>query len=249
VSASRPLVWRKALRNDGAIDRTALLVAHTLSTYLNGRGVANPSRETLAAGSRLSADTVDRAVRRLEQAGYLEVERTRGGGYGDNRHTNTYRVWLPATAPWARLEEWPDDESHGRTGAAVAGGVTAAKTASHGRKQAESQPHGCGPKTMKTSKTAAPGAAAAFEGAAADAETENPTEAKRELFRAVDVLRSAAAQNLPVDNCTECGERRPLLNGLACIPCAARIVAADIADDLRSELERARADPSQDGRR
>jgi hypothetical protein len=161
VSASRPLVWRKAVRDGEDLDRTALLVAHTLSTYLNGEGAARPSRELLAKGSRSSIDTVDRALRRLEAAGYLEVERTLGGGYGDDKHTNTYRVKLPGTASQDRRDEWPADAGHSRTGAAVEEGVTAAKRPSHGRKKAESRPHGCGPKTIEDVKAKTKGSALA----------------------------------------------------------------------------------------
>jgi hypothetical protein len=62
-------------------------------------------------------------------------------------------------------------------------------------------------------------------------------------------LRRAAAGALPEDDCTECGQRRGLVEGLVCVPCAAKMVAAEIADDLRQELGQARAEiAGKDGR-
>jgi len=231
VSASRPLVWRKTIV-ESTLDPIARLVAHTLSVYLNSKGVAYPSRGELAAGSGLGVRTVDRALRRLEAAGFLDVERTRGGGYGENKNTNRYRVTLPVTASERRRDEWPDEK------------VTASERSSHGVREVESQCRQRHTKTFKTSKTTALDAAGVVVDATASAEPENPAEGRAELLSVVDVLRAAAAGNLPLDDCTECGRRLPLVNSVVCIPCAACLAAADISDDLRGSV-----DLGRDGRR
>jgi hypothetical protein len=45
-------VWRDAVR-DSDLDRTAKLVAFMLSTWIAGRGLAYPSKATLAKGASL----------------------------------------------------------------------------------------------------------------------------------------------------------------------------------------------------
>lgn len=82
MSASKlPLVaiWRNALR-DSNLDRTAKLVGLVLSTYMDSAGVAWPSKATLAAKASLGSGrrAVDMAIDRLEAAGLLEIERSRG---------------------------------------------------------------------------------------------------------------------------------------------------------------------------
>jgi hypothetical protein len=173
MSASRPLVWRKAIR-ESDLDSTARLIAYTLSTWLNGKGRAYPSREEIAAGAGVGVTTVDRALRRLEEAGFLDVERTRGGGYGDNKCTNTYRVLLPVKASQRCRDEWPGD------------GVTASNRPSHLPKQAESQSHQRHPKTLKTSKTSPAAAAAPSSGAARRPRTPDDPEVVAALRRALD---------------------------------------------------------------
>jgi hypothetical protein len=79
---SKVIQWRDALR-DSELDRTAKLVGHTLSTYMNGQGFAHPSKTTLARGASLGRPqqkgntAVDGAIDRLEQAGFLSIERGR----------------------------------------------------------------------------------------------------------------------------------------------------------------------------
>ena len=82
--------WRDALR-DSELDTTAKAVGYVIATYWNGRGLhAFPAKLTIAAGASLrSVRAVDRAVLRLEQAGFLEVERSHG------RSSNTYAATLP----------------------------------------------------------------------------------------------------------------------------------------------------------
>lgn len=77
-------MWRSALCGSD-LDQTARLVAHTISVFMNGSATAFPAKETIAdaAGIR-SVRAVDRAILRLEAAGYLEVRRSSGG------RANTY---------------------------------------------------------------------------------------------------------------------------------------------------------------
>ena len=76
--------WRNFVRDSG-VDPTARLVAFVLSTYMarNGNG-AYPSRRTIAKGAGIGVRAVDAAINRLEAAGLLAIERSKG-------HTsNTY---------------------------------------------------------------------------------------------------------------------------------------------------------------
>lgn len=98
---SLPAVWRDAVR-DSELGPTPKLVAHTLATYMNGRGIAWPSRALLAEGASLGSGlrSVDAAVRTLEADGFLVVERSRG------RSSHHYCATLPATAHEMRRSEW-----------------------------------------------------------------------------------------------------------------------------------------------
>jgi hypothetical protein len=75
--------WREAIR-DSDLDRTAKLVAYTLSTYMNGGGAAFPSKTLLARGASLGnpnhkgSSALDAAVNRLEAAGFVAITRRRG---------------------------------------------------------------------------------------------------------------------------------------------------------------------------
>src|SRR5215218_9293065 len=95
-------IWRDAVRDDDQLNSTARLVAFVLSTYVNGSGLAYPSRGTLAAGAGLSTGlrAVDRALSSLELAGFLAIERSRG------RSSHRYTLTLPATAHEVRRSEW-----------------------------------------------------------------------------------------------------------------------------------------------
>jgi hypothetical protein len=84
----KPTVWRDAVR-DSDLDATAKLVAYTLSTFMNGAGTCWPSKGLLAVRCGRSVRTVDRAIERLEAAGFLVVGRTRG------RTSNRYEAVLP----------------------------------------------------------------------------------------------------------------------------------------------------------
>lgn len=79
---SRVILWREAIR-DSELDRTAKLVAYTISTYMNASGEAFPSKPTIARGASLGQGlrAVDEAVRRLTDAGFLSVRRSRSLQY------------------------------------------------------------------------------------------------------------------------------------------------------------------------
>jgi len=94
-------VWRDAVR-DSSLSTTCKSVAWCLSTYMDARGVAWPSRGLLARGSSLGAGlrSVDRALRELEAAGFVTIERSRG------RSSHRYLAGIPATAHEMRRSEW-----------------------------------------------------------------------------------------------------------------------------------------------
>jgi DNA-binding transcriptional MocR family regulator len=77
-------------------------------------GVAWPSRQALADATRLCVPSVDRALRTLEDAGYLEgpprVEITQNGKTVERRpggsgHTNRHRAAFPEQRHAAALAE------------------------------------------------------------------------------------------------------------------------------------------------
>jgi hypothetical protein len=86
---SIPQVWRDAVR-DSSLDSTAKGVAFALTTWMDLRGHAFPSRATLAAGAGYTVKTIDRAVPRLEKAGLLRVIRNSG-----RSRVNYYIALLP----------------------------------------------------------------------------------------------------------------------------------------------------------
>jgi DNA-binding PadR family transcriptional regulator len=103
VATSQVAVWRDALCEDECkLDSTAKLVALVLSTFMRGRGYARPGRERLGKGASLSVRSVERALRRLEAGGWLEVDWSDGG----RRWTNAYQALLPETASEVRRSEW-----------------------------------------------------------------------------------------------------------------------------------------------
>ena len=95
-------VWRDSLRDDGELTPTTKLVGFVLSTYANGRGHAHPGRQTLARGSSIAVRSAERAITRLEGAGWIAVSRSRGG----RSRTNGYALLLPETASPVRRLEW-----------------------------------------------------------------------------------------------------------------------------------------------
>jgi hypothetical protein len=65
-----------------------------------------PGRHALARGCSITDRAVDRAVRRIERAGFLTVERSDGG----RNRTNHYVATLPETANPVRRSEWRNSE-------------------------------------------------------------------------------------------------------------------------------------------
>jgi hypothetical protein len=84
----KPLLWREAIA-ESSLDRTAKLIAHTLSTRMNGAGDTFAGKRDVARRASLSERAVDDGVNRLEQAGYLFVERSKG------RKPNHYLATVP----------------------------------------------------------------------------------------------------------------------------------------------------------
>jgi hypothetical protein len=87
---SPTIVWRIAVR-ESDLDTTAKAVAYTLSTYMNGRERSPPKRR-FAAGASVSKRAADRAVERLQLAGFLLVAKTKG------RTSNRYAAALPTVS-------------------------------------------------------------------------------------------------------------------------------------------------------
>jgi Helix-turn-helix domain len=69
--------WRNAVR-DSNLDTTAKTVAFVLSTYMDRAWRCFPGQDTLARGCSLSDTAVRGGTRRLEQAGFLAVEWSKG---------------------------------------------------------------------------------------------------------------------------------------------------------------------------
>jgi hypothetical protein len=99
--------WRNAVR-DSDLDQTSRLVALVLSTYMHADGNgAYPSRRTIANGCGIHAvRAVDAAIRRLEAAGLLQVNRSRG------RTSSIYRALLPDSNPIPPTAREPNTLTH-----------------------------------------------------------------------------------------------------------------------------------------
>lgn len=81
--------WRDALR-DSALDTTAKAVGFVIATYWDSSGSgAFPAKATIARGASIGKRTADRAIDRLEAAGFLAIHRSGG------RRSNRYRASLP----------------------------------------------------------------------------------------------------------------------------------------------------------
>lgn len=122
----RQLDWRIAVC-ESDLDVTAKYVALVLDTFMDKRGFAYPSRETLAERSRLVVRAVQEATNRLEQAGFLIVLRSRG------RHSNRYQATHPNPAPLY----------------GVGGGPTVHTGASQPRTRTYPTPHGGAPEAVR----------------------------------------------------------------------------------------------------
>jgi hypothetical protein len=82
--------WRDAVR-DSDLSTGQKAVLWTLGTYMNSKGQAYPSRETLAAGAGVCKRTVDAAVKAAEnkKVDLLAVQRSGG------RRPHRYQATLP----------------------------------------------------------------------------------------------------------------------------------------------------------
>ncbi len=98
----RPTVWRDAVIDCDELDPTAKLIAVVLGRYMNGGGICWPSRRLIAQRSGKSESTVDRAIRRLEAAGYLVIEWSRG------KSSHRYTAALPNVVTHADVEGQPN---------------------------------------------------------------------------------------------------------------------------------------------
>jgi Helix-turn-helix domain len=82
------LKWKLAVR-DSRYDPTMKVVAFVLETYMDKDGYCWPGREAIAAGAGCDVRTVDRAIARLETAGFLRVHHSKG------RKSNRYQATFP----------------------------------------------------------------------------------------------------------------------------------------------------------
>lgn len=116
-------------------DRAVRLYA-LLDRYAGADGHAYPSRATLARRLRCSPDTVDRAVRELEAAGLVDVERRRledGRGLTSNRYHLAARSRLPSRTGAASSQQ---GRGHpGRNGAGSPSRTGAAEKESHSERE------------------------------------------------------------------------------------------------------------------
>jgi hypothetical protein len=85
------ILWREDLI-ESELDGMALFVALVISVFMDGTGWTKVGKETVAAICRVSVRTVDRAVLRLEAAGWLKVKRM-----GGRRKPNEYTALNPVT--------------------------------------------------------------------------------------------------------------------------------------------------------
>ena len=112
--------WSRAVIADDLSPNTKL-IGWRLALYLNFRtGRCNPSYQTLAREVRITERSAIRAVRALEDAGWLVVERSGGGPYSK---TNNFKLTMRMTGVTA---------ASSLSGAA---GVTAASNRGDSRRQ------------------------------------------------------------------------------------------------------------------
>src|SRR5687767_9040866 len=91
MSSSFRNEWREAVR-DSDLGSSAKLLALVLSTYMDTNGKCWPSKLTLSQNCSLVLRAVDGALHRLEEAGFVEIDRSKG------RRPNTYQGTLPNPA-------------------------------------------------------------------------------------------------------------------------------------------------------
>ena len=96
-----------AVWDRGPTDKAELLLLLALSDYANDVGECWPSIDSLTRKSRLSERGVQTVMRRLQDAGWVEIEVCNG-----RNNTNLYRVINPApAAPRSTCPPQPDAET------------------------------------------------------------------------------------------------------------------------------------------
>jgi hypothetical protein len=138
-----PRYWRDAIR-DSELDRTAKLIAYTLSTWMNGQAEAFPGKDALADRAGVDVRTVDRALHRIEAAGFVRVRV--GGG---RARTNRYEGITPAEAPGFLL---PAEEGNPGTGAGLSAPETPARLTENPGRGGRKPRHPCPPKASESEK-------------------------------------------------------------------------------------------------
>jgi hypothetical protein len=105
--------WRLAIASkDSDLPPTVRLAAHTLALHMNtDGGSCFPSIATLAAESGLSERSVQKAIRHLEDAGWLRV-RLGGSPRGGRRRANTYQATFSNSYLEKEAGEAQEDGNH-----------------------------------------------------------------------------------------------------------------------------------------
>ena len=95
MSRSFLLDWRNRLRDTKrpALDVSAKAVGFVLSTYANADGSCFPGLEKIGDGASLSSKSAGLAVSRLQRAGFIEVQRSKGRG------SHRYKLVTPKEVP------------------------------------------------------------------------------------------------------------------------------------------------------
>ena len=124
--------WRSAIAQAGSPLRpVARHVALTISLHMSELGdSAFPSLRTLEQETGLHRETIVRALRELEDAGFLEI--TRGGGRG---HANRYRATVPKGSVEPILPSRREPATSGDAGERSADPTVPAPGAGNGRIQ------------------------------------------------------------------------------------------------------------------
>lgn len=116
MSRSLLAAWRDAV-SDSDRSSSAKLVAHTLTTWMNGTGSCWPSMEEIARRTSLSTRTVARAIEELEAGGLLDVSRSKGRASHLYRTLNhdTDSTSTPTQLPGRRRRTRTNDASNPAT--------------------------------------------------------------------------------------------------------------------------------------
>ena len=108
------VLWRRAIRDDRALTKTAKYTALMLAEYMDADGWACPSHETLAFDTKQSKSTVSVALLELHETGWLERKIT------SRRAPAEYQAILPSGSLRPNTE-WYRDRTLSGTGLAPSG--------------------------------------------------------------------------------------------------------------------------------